>query len=459
MKRRQFIKASGMCVLTSSFAVPTTNSCSPMQGNNITEKARETPVKGHYDIVVCGSGPAGVVTAIEAARKGASVLLVEMHGCLGGTWTSGQLSWILDYKNKHGFIRQIENDLRNRGAICPIPTSSSLSFDIEAMKLLLEEYCLDAGVVVRLFTQVVGAIKQNNRLSYVITESKSGREAWGGKIFVDATGDGDLATHAGCGYDFGNAENHLTQPFSLLTLVGGIQFEDIKEYTRWTGDTKSNSKKLLLELLEKQGCQPSYKNPSLHPIRDDMFMLMANHEYGYHIFNADHLTTATLHARKELHQIIAALRSAGGPWTNLKLISTPEQIGVREGRRIHGLYSITVQDVVEGRSHNDAVCKATFGVDVHSTSYKTDENLKSYSHGHKTKPYDIPLRALIAKDVSGLMMAGRCISGDFFAHASYRVTGNAVPMGEAVGKVAAYAALNNILPQDVPYNEFAIVAE
>jgi len=69
------------------------------------------------------------------------------------------------------------------------------------------------------------------------------------------------------------------------------------------------------------------------------------------------------------------------------------------------------------------------------------------------KPYDIPLRALIAKDVDGLMMAGRCISGDFVAHASYRVTGNAVAMGEAAGAVAAISALSKRLPHDVPWSE------
>ena len=115
-------------------------------------------------------------------------------------------------------------------------------------------------------------------------------------------------------------------------------------------------------------------------------------------------------------------------------MESQEQIGIREGRRIKGRYTITSDDLITGAKFEDAVCRVNFNVDIHSLDGEWD---KSWSDaGVKVKPYDIPLRSLIAKDVDGLMMAGRCISGDFFAHASYRVTGNAVAMGEAAGKVA-----------------------
>ena len=114
---------------------------------------------------------------------------------------------------------------------------------------------------------------------------------------------------------------------------------------------------------------------------------------------------------------------------------------------------MTRDDLVNGARHPDAVARATFNVDIHAAT--REENRKeTISHGNfKMKPYDIPLRALLAKDVDGLMMAGRCISGDFVAHASYRVTGNAVAMGEAAGKVAALAAKTNRLPHEVDWSE------
>ncbi len=453
MKRRRFIKTGITASLipgwVCSGAIPES------VGNNIIENRREVPIVNEADVIVCGGGPAGVAASISSARCGAKTILIELHGCLGGTWTSGLLSWILDNKNKDGLLKQLISDLRERNAVCPIPTGSSLSFDVEEMKLLLDEYCLSSGVEVRLHTRVVGAINDNNRLTHVITESKSGREAWKGKIFIDTTGDGDLATLAGCSYDYGSPADSTAQPFSLLALVGGIHFEDLKDYIRWEGDIRSGSKKRLLGLIEKGGYQPSYKNPGIYPIRDDLFMLMSNHEYGYKSFNADDLTKSTMSARRELHQIIKALKTNGKAWENLRLISTAEQIGTREGRRIHGLYTVTLNDVIEGARHADAACRVTFGIDVHSVT-KADEKKQSYSHGYMSKPYDIPLRSLISKEISGLMMAGRCISGDFLAHSSYRVTGNAVQMGEAAGKTAASAALNNVLPQQIIHEKYGV---
>jgi len=135
----------------------------------------------------------------------------------------------------------------------------------------------------------------------------------------------------------------------------------------------------------------------------------------------------------------------------VKIVATSSHIGVREGRRIHGLYTVTAEDLRTGARHEDAVCRVTFCVDIHST--RREHGGACGSAGIRVKPYDVPLRALIARDVRGLMLAGRCISGDFFAHASYRVTGNAVAMGEAAGKVAARAAATDRLPHQVPWAE------
>lgn len=458
MERRHFIKIGGIGATASTVIFPVMAENNKISKDYITEIKRKTPIKGNYDVVVCGAGPAGVTAAISAARSGASTLLVELHGCLGGVWTSGLLSWILDQNNKTGILKQIIDELTIRNAVCPIPTGASLSFDVEEMKLLLEELCINAGVDICLHTRVVDTIKvKDNQLAYIITESKSGREAWGGKIFIDATGDGDLAAMAGCNFDYGDSNNNFAaQPFSLLALIGGVSFDKIKEYTRWKEDIGSGSKKRLLELIKKGGYDPSYNSPGLYPIRDDLFMLMANHEYGFTGYNSKHLTQATLHARKEIHQIIQSLRNTGDAWKNIKLIATAEQIGIREGRRIHGLYTITSQDVVDGKRHKDAVCRATFGIDVHSV-HREHEKGDGYNRGLKSQPYDIPLRALISKDVNGIMMAGRCISGDFLAHASYRVTGNASQMGEAAGKVAAKAALTKCLPQDIQWSDTEIL--
>ncbi len=128
---------------------------------------------------------------IAAARAGAKTRLLEVHGCLGGVWTAGLLSWILDATNKQGLMREILAALERRKASTKY--GSAIAYDAEHMKRMLEEMCLDVGVAPRLHTRVVAAAcDASHRLNLLVTESKSGREAWAAKVFVDASGDGDL---------------------------------------------------------------------------------------------------------------------------------------------------------------------------------------------------------------------------------------------------------------------------
>jgi hypothetical protein len=271
-------------------------------------------------------------------------------------------------------------------------------------------------------------------------------------VFVDCTGDGDVAALAGCKFDYGHPETGRTQPMSMICLVTGIVPAEVQQFYRENeGEEWATPKDRLRGEMEKGGHSPSYAKPSLFRVRDDLFLLMANHEYEFKPFDARDVTAATLKSRRELNHLVDGLRSLGGAWKNLRLVATAEQIGTREGRRIHGLYTVTADDARAGRAQPDAVCRVTFGFDVHATDPRKEKGIES--SGTRAKPYDIPLRSLIARDIKGLMMAGRCISGDFLAHSSYRVTGNAAAMGEAAGKTAALAAKSNRLPQEVSIAE------
>jgi len=142
-------------------------------------------------------------------------------------------------------------------------------------------------------------------------------------------------------------------------------------------------------------------------------------------------------ARRENIEMVAALSRLGGPWEGIRVVATAEQLGHRTARRIHGRYTVTRDDVVAGRSFDDSVALVRYPVDIHAVDASqepvTDEGVRS-------RPFHIPLRALQAKDVDNLYMAGRCLSGDYIAHAAYRVTGPAVATGEAVGHAAAEMA-------------------
>jgi len=441
---------------------------SPAAPGRVAEPARDVPVADSSDVVVCGAGPAGVAAAIAAARTGASVRLIENHGQLGGIWTSGLLSWIIDAAKKRGLMEQIVQRLDARSELFGQPPwnrQGSMPYDVEQMKLVLDQMCLEAGVKVRLHTRVVGAVKDGRRLTHGITESKSGREAFAGKVFVDCTGDGDLAALAGCGFDFGRPAEGPgsagperageTQPFSLLMLITGIDPQATADFYERTGRVWAAPKDALLAEFKRAGLEPSYGRPTIFKIHNDLYAWMINHEYGCRGIDAQEVTDATIRARAELHKLVDALRSLGDPWRNIKIVATAAQIGVREGRRIHGRYTVSVDDMLNGAKHGDAVCRATFGIDVHSTSQQHSTGIESHTVKRSTQPYDIPLRALIAKDADGLLLAGRCISGDFLAHSSYRVTGNAVALGEAAGAVAAGAVRQGCLPHDVEWEDVA----
>jgi hypothetical protein len=319
---------------------------------------------------------------------------------------------------------------------------------------------VEAGVKFQYHTKVCAAFKEGKRLTTIITESKSGRQAWSAPVFIDTTGDGDLGFQAGCAFETGMAEDCPCQPMSLNALLVVKDAEALREYIRFgtpkAGEnTDGEKKQRIKEVLVSTGHHPSYANPTLWHVRDNLVFAMMNHEYGIKAWDAAEITAATVRARAEMNQMINGLRGLGGPWEGIQIVATAEQIGVRDGRRIQGRYTVMQDDLAKGARHEDAVTRVTFGIDVHALSAEDNKKHAIMPKPIQMKPYDIPLRALIAKDVDGLLMAGRCISGDFIAHSSYRVTGNAVAMGEAAGIASALAASSKRLPHDVTWAECA----
>ena len=429
------------------------------------EPARDIPLTADADVIVCGAGPAGVTAAITAARAGAKVRLFEWRGCLGGVWTAGLLGYFLDF-DKPGFAKELREKLDARDARANSKSTSRFCYDPEALKLLLEELCVEAGVKFQFHTKVCAAFKDGNKLTTIVTESKAGRQAWKAPVFIDTTGDGDLGALAGCGFKVGDAEDIDAvdtcpcQPLSLNALLVVKDAEALREFIRFgtpkEGENSDGEKKKRIRdaIVKATGQIPSYASSTLWHVRGNLCFAMFNHEYGVKPWDAAEITAATVRARADMHKMINGLRSLGGAWEGIQIVATAEQIGVRDGRRIAGRYTVTTDDLVKGARYDDGVARVTFGVDVHATTAEHNKAKGAiHTKGIKSTPYDIPLRALIAKDVDGLMMAGRCISGDFIAHSSYRVTGNAVAMGEVAGVTAALAALSKRMPHEVAWSE------
>ncbi len=399
-----------------------------------------------YDVIVCGGGPAGFAAAMSAARNGAEVLLIERNGCLGGIWTAGLLSWILDIRSKKntGLLKEMFDELGDTGAGRFVRGGIAYACDVEELKHYLEQKCIRAGVHLKYHTMLTDAHVSGKNIDYITTASKSGREKFSARVYVDATGDGDLGAFSGCEYTIGN-ENGETQPMSLIALIGGIEQDDVRLLNNSLTIEGNNPKKNLLSEMERAGILPTYNQPTMMQYGDDIFALMSNHEYEVSPVDSDEITEATIKARDEIYNTVKKLRAVGGKWKNLRLLATAEQIGVREARRIKGIYCLTEDDLLNGRKFDDAVCDVTNKIDVHAVSAEHGGVMDT---GKESKPYQIPLRALISADRDNLLMAGRCISGDFYAHSTYRLTGNAVMTGSAAGEFAAFCANNGNIPAE-----------
>jgi len=386
-------------------------------------------------VLVCGGGPAGFAAALTAARHGAQTLLIERHPFLGGTWTAGALSIILDAYNKHGLIEEILARLARSGHSQIWARFSRYTvYGMKGMKYLLDDMIAETKVQVLLYTHAAAVIRDRNRIRGVITESKSGRQFIEAKIVIDATGDGDVASFAGCPYEKGRPSDGKMQPMTLMGRIGGYR----------GGPAHIQP---LVDICRRAGWETSYSDITLYPQPNQpgVFILMATHLYGDGT-NAADLTAAEIRGRWEIRKTLEVLKQYGGDdWKDAFLIDTGPFVGIRETRRILGRYYLTIEDLKAGARFDDAICDVNFKVDIHYPDPKEGRGLTHVDH----KPYQIPYRCLLAKDIDNLMMAGRCISGDHIAFASYRVTGDAVPMGEAAGLAAAMALDAKVLPPSV----------
>ena len=392
-----------------------------------------------FDSVVAGAGPAGFAAALAAAREGAKTLLLEMHPYAGGAWTAGCMTLIFDCTPQRGIAREFRRRLESRGGAAPWRSVNTVVVNPELVKLVIDEMLAEAGVTVRYHTMLQDACVEDDRITEVVTASKSGRETWSARVFVDASGDGDLGAFAGCGYDTGRPADGRMQPASMNALIGGWP-DDL-------GDGEELAEAILAE-LDRREFGLSYRKTRLFAIPGvpGLRRCMWTHLYGLDPTDARSLTAAAVEGRRQIHAAVECLRSSGDPrFEKLHVASTGPALAVREGRRIHGEYLLTIDDLRAGRTFDDGVLEVAFNVDIHHVDPAEGRHLEI----EKVPRYQVPYRSLVARDVSNLLMAGRCISGDFRAHGSYRTTSDCAAMGEVAGRAAAVASSRGIAAAQV----------
>ncbi len=373
----------------------------------------------YSDVVICGGGVAGVMAAVAAARGGTSAIVIERGGSLGGTMTASLVGFILDTYGKSGIFGEYISRLEEMRA-----TGASTIF--EAEKILLDDMCRESGVKVLFYTQLDRCETKDRMIKRVICHTYDTQIEIEGKIFIDGTGNGTLAALSGCQYEIGNSDGK-TQPMSMPAVICGLANED---YVGW------QKRDAFKALLDRIGVETTMGFPNMAALGGGLYTFSVNHEYGIKFDDIEGISDAVMHGRREIMNVVEKLKSCGDPaFENIRLVATPELIGIRESRRVKGLYTVTLDDIVNGRRHADRVCTVNYWVDIHALDPNGN---KSFSGNEiKNQAYDIPFRAMLPVDRDNLILTGRCISGDFFAHASYRVVGNTGAVGEAAGRMAA----------------------
>ena len=401
-----------------------------------------------YDVVVCGGGFAGVAAAVNAARQGVSTALIESGGELGGDITKGFVPQLLDTEGKGGFVRALFAYLNHgghtrarRGARYDetgkkIPGSL---IEPEHLKYFLESSLKSAGVDVFYYSIASHAQLENKQITHLLVATEAGNYCLTAKVFIDATGNGQLAAMAGCAYEFGHPGTGKPQPASMSMLITGVP-EDFQQ-------TDSLPDKAALKAkFEEAGISISANEIlMIRSAIDGCWILSANYQYDVPHDDILGISQATRDGRMECVEIVDALRKLPG-FENVTVLLISSHLGIREGKRILGEHQLNFEDITSGAKFDDGICVARMGIDVHAID-ATDK--RDYNRGKYVVPYHIPYRSLLPEGCDNLLLAGRCISGDFYAHSSYRVIGNVIPMGEAAGYSAAVCAKENILPAQV----------
>ena len=405
-----------------------------LEGDRVVEAPRQLEIRDEYDVVVCGGGPAGVGAGLAAAREGVKVLLIEQYGMLGGVWTAGLLNPFFECMGRGYLVDELVDRLTQDGAFRKW-RAHDYTFDIEAMRRTLEMMMGQAGVDLLYYTLVTDAIVQEDRLRGVVIESKAGRQAVMGKVVIDCTGDGDVLARSGCEYEIGREEDGMIQPMTLMFEVRGLP-------DGWEMNSSQDLYDKMMGVIEEHqlgyelpyprcGYAPWVINTPMAGMAD----VQCTHVFQLNPLDPADLTRGTIDCRRQAAETVDIFRRIPG-MEEVELTHSAAQIGVREARRLRGRYYLQAEDLIEGRRFEDAVTSCAFVIDVHDPEKGgTEEDLGKV----RIKPYEIPYRSLIPESLRGLLVAGRCISGSHEAHASYRVTGTAMALGQAAGMAGAWA--------------------
>lgn len=427
-------------------------------------------------VVVVGSGAAGLVAALAAARNGAETLLIEYNGFLGGI--SSTLTWLGFHDQNYrqiikGIPHEIVGRLRQVGAsseyVLDPKCGSALSLDSHYYKCLAMSLVEEAGVKLMLHTQVVDTLREGDRISGVVVEHKSGRQIIYADVVIDCSGDGDVAARGGVAWEKGRTGDGLVQSPTLVFRLGGLDrntfingcLDPEINYREWLAPYPELREKMrrrlhkmpviitggyagLVQKAREAGeldvPQSRVVGVKLHV--PDQFLVVMTRILGLDPTNVHSLTGSYTAIYRQIPQLIQFFQQWVPGFKHAYLMDIAPMLGIRESRRIMGDYVLNAADIVSGREFEDVIALGGYHIDIHRPS-------GTWVDSRNVKTYDIPFRSLVARDVEGLMMAGKCLSATHEGVASTRVIPICMAQGQAVGTAAALAVQDGIGIRDL----------
>ncbi len=450
MDRRVFLKGSAASVAALALTGGVT-SCG--RGNVVSVKGLPGVQKaGDFDVVVCGGGPAGFISAIAASRQGKRVALIERYGFLGGMATAGYVAPLSEFAFNGElviggipweFVKRLES---MGGAFLEMP-KGNVDFDIELYKLLCQRMVLEAGVSLFMHSSLIGCEMDGGKIENVIIENKNGLEAISGRVFIDATGDGDLAFLSQVPMQ-PNHDGDL-QPSSFCFVLAGVDTDSelMQRYMHHDGKKGSSQctpvREKLLALKEAGEDLPDFGGPWFNYLMHPGIVAVNITRAAADSTDNRNFTEAECRLREDIFRFAELLKKHFPEFKDSYVSSTAPQAGIRESRRILGIHTVTAEEYVAGTKYDDRVSRGAHQIDMHASKGSGQVLIKL------EQPAYVPYRAMIAENYPNLIVAGRCISADRKAHASLRVQASCMGIGQAAGVAAAQSLSEGKAVQDI----------
>lgn len=440
--RRAWLKATGLMAagtLAARRAIAG-ETAATAQGEVVFQ--RKLRIKYDVDVFVAGGGPAGTAAAVAARSQGATVFMAEAHSCFGGMGTAGRVPVFMPVSDgvnflPGGFGRRVLDRLAKEKSLAGPAT------DIEALKRVYDALVAESGAAFSFQTSLCAVEAAGGRVSRVVCAAPSGLFAVKAKVYIDATGNGDLAAWAGAAFEKGDAQGHL-MPGTLCSLWSGI------DWKTWAAN-RPKGQQPDGHMLEKAFADGVFTVQDrhltgMHNLGEGLAGGNIGHTYGVDGTDERSVTEALVFGRKSMKEYERYYRGYLKGFENVRLVDTGSLLGVRETRRITGDYVLGIADYKARAVFPDEIGRYAYPIDIHplttdKASY--EKHRKEFDEEYRYKKgesYGIPYRVLTPKGFDNLLVAGRCVSTDQRVHGSLRVMPGCFITGQAAGVAAAMCA-------------------